>query len=144
MEETHVLMVSLASQGHINPMLRLGRRLVAKGLHVTLALTEIGRQRILKSAADCVSGIQLEFFSDGFSLDYDRKSHLDHYMETLCRVGPINLSKLIQDRSQNGLGRFSCLISNPFVPWAADVAAEHGIPCAMLWIQPSTIDSTTV
>ena len=142
-EETHVLMVSLASQGHINPLLRLGRRLISKGLHVTLALTEVTRHRMLKSAttSDCISGIQLEFFSDGFSLDYDRKAHLDHYMETIGKVGPINLSKLIQDRSQSGLGRFSCLISNPFVPWAADVAAEHGIPSAMLWIQPSTIFS---
>ena len=144
-EEIHVLMVSFSAQGHINPMLRLGKRLVSKGLDVTLALTEVTRQRMLKSTTttttttNCVSGIQLEFFSDGFSLDYDRKTNLDHYMETLGKMGPINLSKLIQDRSQSGLGKFSCLISNPFVPWVADVAAEHGIPCALLWIQPSIL-----
>lgn len=142
-EEIHVLMVSFSAQGHINPMLRLGKRLVSKGLDVTLALTEFTRQRMLKSTTttttNCVSGIQLEFFSDGFSLDYDRKTNLDHYMETLGKMGPINLSKLIQDRSQSGLGKFSCLISNPFVPWVADVAAEHGIPCALLWIQPSIL-----
>ncbi|KAI9388647.1 hypothetical protein POPTR_009G095550v4 [Populus trichocarpa] len=49
-EEIHVLMVALSSQGHLNPMVRLGKRLVNKGLHVTLATTEFTRHRMLKSS----------------------------------------------------------------------------------------------
>jgi UDP-glucose:(indol-3-yl)acetate beta-D-glucosyltransferase len=49
-EEIHVLMVAFPSQGHLNPMLRLGKRLVNKGLHVTLATTEFTRHRMLKSS----------------------------------------------------------------------------------------------
>ncbi|XAR72941.1 hypothetical protein NMG60_11019754 [Bertholletia excelsa] len=138
-EEIHVLMVAFSSQGHINPMLRFGRRLISKSLHVTLATTEIVRHRMLTSSADTVTksvaGINLEFFSDGLPLDYDRKSNLDHLMDSLGRAGRTNLSAII------GCGKFSCVIANPFVPWVASVAAEHGLPCALLWIQPCTLFS---
>ncbi|KAK4848053.1 hypothetical protein QYF36_008733 [Acer negundo] len=143
----HVLMVSFSAQGHINPLLKLGKRLVSKGLHVTLATTEVTQHRMFKSFAaaattttiSSVSDIQLAFFSDGFDMDYDRKANLDHYMETLGKVGPINLSKLIQQHYHDKQKKLCCIISNPFVPWVADVAIEHGIPCAMLWIQPCSL-----
>ncbi|KAK2664982.1 hypothetical protein Ddye_003556 [Dipteronia dyeriana] len=143
----HVLMVSFSAQGHINPLLKLGIRLVSKGLHVTLATTEVAQDRMFKSFAaaaatttiSSVSDIQLAFFSDGFDMDYDRKANLDHYMETLGKVGPINLSKLIQQHYHDKQKKLCCIISNPFVPWVADVAVEHGIPCAMLWIQPCSL-----
>ncbi|KAJ7967525.1 Glycosyltransferase [Quillaja saponaria] len=150
-EEIHVLMVSFGAQGHINPMLRLGKSLVSKGLHVTLATTEIVYQRMFKSSitqttsSDTppdpinISGIQLQFFSDGLSIDQDRKD-VDQYMETLGKFGPINLSNLIKDHFFGGTHRkLSCIINNPFVPWVADVAAEHKIPCACLWIQPCAL-----
>ncbi|GKV43192.1 hypothetical protein SLEP1_g50514 [Rubroshorea leprosula] len=139
---SQVLLVAFSAQGHINPMLRLGKRLASKGLHVTLATTEIVRHRMFKSpttTTHSISGIQLLFFSDGFTLDYDRKTNLDHYMDTLGMVGPVNLSNLINDHYHNLHKKLSCIISNPFVPWVVDVAADHGIPCAMLWIQPCSL-----
>ncbi|PSS19238.1 UDP-glycosyltransferase [Actinidia chinensis var. chinensis] len=144
-EETHVLMVAFSSQGHINPMLRLAKRLISRGLHVTLATTDVARHRMLSSssatstavAAGSVAGIRLEFFSDGFALDYDRKANLDLFMDSFSRVGPKNLSSIIYNQNS----KFKCIITNPFVPWAADVAEEHGIPCALLWIQPCALYS---
>ncbi|XP_076886029.1 UDP-glycosyltransferase 84B1-like [Bidens hawaiensis] len=56
-------------------------------------------------------------------------------MNSLRTHGPVNLSTLIRTHSL----KFSCIINTPFVPWAADVAAEFGVPCAMAWIQPCTI-----
>lgn len=141
----HVLMVSLATQSHINPLLRLGKRLVSKGLSVTVATPEIGQHRMLKSFTggkinDCVSDdIPCLFFSDGFDLDYSRSSNKDHYMDTIEKAGPGNLSKLIKDHYHDKHKKLSCIINTPFVPWVVDVAAELGIPCAMLWIQPCSI-----
>nr|AUR26626.1 UDP-glucosyltransferase 84K1 [Centella asiatica] len=133
----NVLMVAFAAQGHMNPMLLLGQRLLSKGLNVTFATNEVARDRLINSAA--VIGIHLDFYSDGLSLDYDRGSNLNHFMETIGKFGPINLSSLVERYSKNVATKFSCIISNPFVPWVADVAAAHGIPCAMLWIQPCTL-----
>ncbi|CAK9181136.1 unnamed protein product [Ilex paraguariensis] len=139
-EETHVLMVAFGAIGHMNPMIRLGKRLVSKGLHVTFATTEDARGLMLQSSSsssttNSIAGIHLEFYSDGLSQDYDRKANMDQHMESLIKHGPMNLSTIIQTHTP----KFSCIINNPFVPWAADVAAAHGIPTAMLWIQPCTL-----
>ncbi|GMJ12829.1 hypothetical protein like AT2G23210 [Hibiscus trionum] len=136
-EEIHVLMVSLTAQGHLNPMLRLGKRLLDQGLHVTLATTEFGHRRILKAAAITISGIRILSFPDGFSLDYNRGANLDHYMESLSKTGPDSLSNLIKQHYQKP--KLSCIITNPFVSWAVESASENGVPCAMLWIQPCSL-----
>ncbi|GAV69561.1 UDPGT domain-containing protein [Cephalotus follicularis] len=60
-------------------------------------------------------------------------------MHTLGKAGPINLSNLITDHYHNHHKKLSCIINNSFVPWVADVASKHGIPCAMLWIQPCSL-----
>lgn len=144
-EDIHVLMVAFSSQGHINPMLRLANRLITSknNLHVTLATTEVARHRMLASSSTTASAhsvvkIRFEFFSDGLPLDYDRKSNLDHFMDSLAAAGPANLSAIIQ---RNHPVEFNCVITNPFIPWAADVSTAHGIPCAMLWIQPCALYS---
>lgn len=157
-QKIHVLMVSFSSQGHINPMLRLGKHLLDKGLHVTLAVTETFRDRLMKhhqssiaaaAAATTtttnqnpsISGIDIVCFSDGLSLEYDRKNNLDTYMDTLAKFGPINLTKLITSLSCDTTSpkKFSCIINTPFLPWVVDVAAQVGIPCGMLWIQPCAL-----
>ncbi|KAJ4967199.1 hypothetical protein NE237_019048 [Protea cynaroides] len=143
-EGVHVLLVVSSAQSHINPMLRLGNRLASKGLHVTLATTDFARHRMLKSLSSNTlsqnTKIRLQFYSDGLSLDFDRKTHLEHFMDCLGKFGPPNLSKLINDLSaDNHSPKFSCIITTPFVPWVADVAVQHGIPCALLWIQPSAL-----
>ncbi|CAL5197753.1 unnamed protein product [Lathyrus oleraceus] len=132
----NILMVSLALQGHVNPMLNFAKRLVSKGVHVTIATTEEGRARMLKNTDQNLSdsGIRLEFFSDGLSIDFDR-SDTKTVIKTSREKGAKNLSNLIDNLSKNQT--FSCVIVTPFVPWAIDVAAEYQIPCAVLWIQAS-------
>ncbi|KAI7744408.1 hypothetical protein M8C21_014308 [Ambrosia artemisiifolia] len=66
-QQTNVLLVTVAAQGHVNPMLRLGNLLVSKGLHVTLATHDYA----LKHGSSNVGSIHLEFFSDGLPKDYN-------------------------------------------------------------------------
>ncbi|XP_074286264.1 UDP-glycosyltransferase 84B2-like [Silene latifolia] len=149
----NVLMVSFATQGHMNPMLRLAKQLQSKAnIQVTLATTEIFYHHLLKQNNHnvttttsnntlSISGIDFESFPDGFDLDYDRKSNLNTYLDTLAKVGPTNLYNLIISLSTNQISpkKFSCIITSPFVPWATNVAVRLRIPCAMLWIQPCTL-----
>ncbi|KAM0025032.1 hypothetical protein Hdeb2414_s0021g00569711 [Helianthus debilis subsp. tardiflorus] len=133
-QNTNVLLVTLSAQGHLNPILRLGKSLVSKGLHVTLATNSSNLQNV-SSAPNSTGGIHHEFFSDGLPIDYNRKANMDHYMDTLSKFGPVNLLALIQSHPS----KFACIIHTPFVPWVSDVAADVNIPNAMLWIQPSTL-----
>ncbi|KAJ7944474.1 Glycosyltransferase [Quillaja saponaria] len=147
--ELHVLMVSQPYQGHLNPMLKFAIRLASKGIHVTLATTEIARHRMFKHKTSIAShletdsenpSIQLAFFSDGLTLDFDRDANFDSYLNSMRIAGSENFSKLVTNLTNKGQ-KFSCIIVNPFVPWFVDVAVDHGIPCAMLWIQACAIYS---
>ncbi|KAL9317253.1 hypothetical protein ACSQ67_013770 [Phaseolus vulgaris] len=147
-EDLHVLLVAFSAQGHINPLLRLGNTLQARGLHVTLATTELVYHRVFKSstahAADTVptsittNGIQIIFFSDGFGIGQNTAT-IDSYMELVGKFGPVNLSNVIKNHFINTSKKLACIINNPFVPWVADVAASYNIPCACLWIQPCAL-----
>ncbi|KAK3001397.1 hypothetical protein RJ639_022328 [Escallonia herrerae] len=76
---------------------RLGKRLVSKGLQVTLATNEVSQSN---SFTRTIAGVDLEFFSDGLSLDYNRVDNMDYFMESIGKFGPKNLSALIQSHSK--------------------------------------------
>ncbi|KAL1212216.1 UDP-glycosyltransferase 84B1 [Cardamine amara subsp. amara] len=130
-QEIHVLMVSIAFQGHINPMLKLAKHLSSSSpnLHFTLATNEPARDLFSAAATDGKprSPVDLTFFSDGLPKDDPRANGT--LLESLRKVGAKNLSKIIEEK------RYSYIISVPFTPWVPAVASAHNIPCAILWIQ---------
>lgn len=155
-QELHVLMVAFSAQGHINPLLRLGKSLITRGLRVTLATTQVVYHRVFKpsttaAAADntttdtvptsfTLNGIQVLFFNDGFGNGQNIKSVTpDQYMEIIEKFGPPNLSNVIENNFLDKSKKLACIINNPFVPWVADIAANYNIPCACLWIQPCAL-----
>lgn len=146
------MLVAFSAQGHINPLLRLGKSLLARGLQVTLATTELVYHRVFKSSSTTAAttdtiptnfttnGIHVLFFSDGLDPNPDQTQLTpDDYMALVENLGPINLSTLIKTHFINNSKKLACIINNPFVPWVADVAAEFKIPCACLWIQPCAL-----
>ncbi|CAI9286880.1 unnamed protein product [Lactuca saligna] len=131
-QQTSVLLVTAHAQGHINPMLRLGKLLASKGLHVTLTTNDLA----LKNRSSTIGGVHLEYFSDGLPEDHDRlNGNIDTFMISMGKFGPGSLSALIRASGR----KFACLINTPFLPWVADVAAEFELPCAMVWIQACTV-----
>lgn len=141
----HVLLVSFPGQGHVNPLLRLGKLIAAKGLLVTFSTTESTGKQMRK--ANNVSGdptpvgdgmIRFEFFDDGLS-DDDPRRHvdLDFYVPQLELVGKTAVAKIIKSHEENneGYGPIACIINNPFIPWVTDLAASLSIPSAVLWVQ---------
>ncbi|BAT79064.1 hypothetical protein VIGAN_02186800 [Vigna angularis var. angularis] len=96
--------------------LRLGKTLLTRGLHVTLATTELVYHRVFKfSTADAatvptsitINGIQVTFFTDGFGTG-QVKATLDSYMELIGKFGPINLSNLIETHFLNASKKLAC------------------------------------
>ncbi|KAK1291831.1 Cinnamate beta-D-glucosyltransferase [Acorus calamus] len=149
----HVLIVSFAGQGHINPLLRLAKRIASKGLLVTFTSTQdIGRriQTSITQSPDQDVGepipvglghIRFQFFDDGWDSSDPRRPDLLQYMPHLETVGPPALTDLIKNQAEMGRP-VSCVINNPFMPWGIDVSDALKIPSAILWIQSCIVFST--
>ncbi|XP_057788201.1 gallate 1-beta-glucosyltransferase 84A24-like [Salvia miltiorrhiza] len=142
-ENIHAFMVSFPAQGHVNPLLRLGRRLANFGAAVTFCAPEAAGASIRKASkisdaeqpTPCGAGsIRFEFFDDGWDFDNPNRDDICAYLAQLEAVGREKLPQLIGKEAE--LGRpVSCVINNPFIPWVCDVAKTLGIPSAMLWVQ---------
>ncbi|MCD7472520.1 hypothetical protein HAX54_013778 [Datura stramonium] len=110
MPSIHVFMVSFPGQGHVNPLLRLGKRLAAKGILVTFSTAESHGAQMRKANKNLSdeptpygSGmIRFQFFDDAWDYSKPEGTDLGLYMQHLESV---------------------------------DVAETHGIPCAVLWVQ---------
>ncbi|KAL5561307.1 hypothetical protein UlMin_031054 [Ulmus minor] len=135
----HVLLVSFPGQGHVNPLLRLGKHLASKGLLITMSTTQnMGKD--MRKANDQITDqpkpigdgfLRFEFFEDGWEENDPRRSNLDLYFPQLEHCGKKFLPQLIKKQADP----VSCLINNPFIPWVCDVANDLGLPCATLWVQ---------
>ncbi|XP_058081043.1 gallate 1-beta-glucosyltransferase 84A24-like [Magnolia sinica] len=147
----HVLLVSFPAQGHINPFLRLAKRLASKGLLVTFSTTEAIAHMMQKATNNITATntltpigkghLRFDFFSDGWDVDHPQRNDLDAYMVRLNSVGPTSLADLIERQASEGR-RVSCVINNPFLPWVLDVATDMSIPCGVLWVQSCAVFST--
>lgn len=139
----HVFLVCYPGQGHINPTLRLAKRLAADGLLVTICTAAFFGQS-LKKAGSIVADrptpvangfIRFEFFEDGVTkIDPNEIDLLAGFITQLELAGRPSLAGLIKNQAAENRP-VSCLIGNPFLPWVCDVAEELGIPCAVLWVQ---------
>ncbi|XP_028781179.1 gallate 1-beta-glucosyltransferase [Neltuma alba] len=144
----HALLVSFPGQGHINPLLRLGKRLASKGLFVTFTTPE-NAGKDLRNANHIVSDkpipvgdgfLRFEFFEDGWKEDDSRRKNLSEYLAQLELVGKQVISQMIH-KYNDSHQPVSCVINNAFVPWVCDVASELNLPCAVLWVQSCAVFS---
>ncbi|CAN8268839.1 unnamed protein product [Cochlearia groenlandica] len=138
----HVMLVSFPGQGHVNPLLRLGKLLASKGLLITFVTTEPWgkkmrtankiKDRVLKPIGK--GYIRFEFFDDGLA-EYDDKTRNDFTFlrPHLELVGQREIKTLVKRYETKQ--PVACLINNPFVSWVCDVAEDLQIPCAVLWVQ---------
>ncbi|KAG6406615.1 hypothetical protein SASPL_134221 [Salvia splendens] len=139
----HAFMVSFPGQGHVNPLLRLGRRLAASGGLVTFCAPEAAGVSIRKANSitddgrptPCGRGaIRFQFFDDGWDFNSPNRDDLRACLAQIEAAGRVKLPQLIRKEAEAGRP-VSCLINNPFIPWVSDVAESLAIPNAVLWTQ---------
>ncbi|CAO2161017.1 unnamed protein product [Urochloa humidicola] len=149
----HVLLVSAPMQGHVNPLLILGRRLASIGLLVTFST---------------VPHAGLKFpHGDGASVAVDRGTlrfeHLHggggglwppndpRYTATtggdmlrhLDDAAPAALQGLLLRHCHSGAGwpPVSFVVASAFAPWAGRAAAAAAVPHALLWTESCAVFS---
>ncbi|CAN0841572.1 Mogroside IE synthase [Linum grandiflorum] len=137
MAEPHCLMVPVPGQGHITPVLQFAKRLLPRGIRVTIALTPfISRTSTISSTI----GIHLETISDGF----DEGGIADAedgqvYFDTFGRVGSQSLAELVRKQSDSE-HPVSCILYDPHLPWCLEVSKSFGLTGVAFLTQACAVD----
>ncbi|CAN4085658.1 unnamed protein product [Withania somnifera] len=119
----HILALPYPSQGHINPMLQFVKRLVSKGLKATLAITNF----IFNSTRPISGTVGIDTISDGFDNGgYAEAESVAAYLECFQKSGSKTLADLIKKYEKSEFP-ITCIMYDAFMPWALDVAKEHGL-----------------
>ncbi|TMW85960.1 hypothetical protein EJD97_022185 [Solanum chilense] len=146
----HVFLISFPGQGHVNPLLRLGKRLASKGVLVTFCAPECVGKDMREANKNIVSDeptpygdgfIRFEFFNGWEYTQPKENRQLETELANLESLGRVLLPEMIKQNEANGRP-VSCLINNPFLPWVCDVAKSLDIPYAVLWVQSCASFST--
>ncbi|CAL1404010.1 unnamed protein product [Linum trigynum] len=134
----HVLLLPYPGQGHVNPMIHFGRRLISRGLRATL-LTSVFISQSMNLASP-VGGVHLDAISDGFDGGgFSQAASIDDYLHRLKEAGSSTLSDLIT-KYEATPHPVTALVYEPFLPWALDVAKDHGLYAASFFTQPCAVD----
>ncbi|URE09240.1 UDP-glucoronosyl and UDP-glucosyl transferase [Musa troglodytarum] len=141
--EQHFLVLTYPLQGHINPALHLARRLArVAGARITFSTALSGHRRMFPSSADgevddgLISYVpHSDGYDDGYKPDVDDIK--DQWLRTRS-IGSKTLSAVIRSLDERGRP-VTCVIYTLLLPWAADVAHEHGLPSVLYCIQPATV-----
>ncbi|XP_044498739.1 mogroside IE synthase-like isoform X2 [Mangifera indica] len=132
--ETQILVIPFPTQGHLNPMLQLSRRLASKGLKVTLVCTNSS----LKSNSN-ISSIDFKFISDGFDSELNSET-FDEYIRCLRAIFPQNLARFVESSKNLGCP-FKFMVYDSGMPWMLDVARDLGMDGAPFFTQSCAVNA---
>ncbi|KAI3708881.1 hypothetical protein L2E82_38418 [Cichorium intybus] len=132
----HVLLFPFPSQGHINPLIQFGKRLLSKSVKTTLVTTIY----IAKTSPSSNTSIAVAPISDGFDDGgYMTAGSSESYLETFHQVGSKSLADLIKKLETEG-NPVDAIVYDSFVPWALDVAMEFGIKAGCFFTQACAVN----
>ncbi|VAI69256.1 unnamed protein product [Triticum turgidum subsp. durum] len=143
-ERPHAVMIPYPAQGHVTPMLKLGKLLHARGFHVTFVNNEFNHRRLLRSqSADMLRGLPAFRFAaiaDGLPQS-DREATQDipalcYSTMTTClpRFKEL-IVKLNEEAGASGgaLPPVTCVVADSVMSFGLRAARELGLRCATLW-----------
>ncbi|RVW22304.1 Crocetin glucosyltransferase, chloroplastic [Vitis vinifera] len=118
----HILIVTLPSQGHINPTLQLAKLLIRAGAHVTFFTSTSAGTRMSKSPN--LDGLEFATFSDGYDHGLKQGDDVEKFMSQIERLGSQALIELIMASANEGRP-FACLLYGVQIPWVAENKGDH-------------------
>ncbi|GKB14421.1 UDP-glycosyltransferase 74G1-like protein [Tanacetum coccineum] len=136
----HILLFPFPSQSHMNPMIEFGKRLISKGVKVTLVPT-IYISNTFISHNTTTSYLEIKPISDGFDEPgYAGASSFESYLEKFEEVGSKSLGDLVK-KLQNEGNTVDAIIYDSFITWAMDVAVELGINGGAFFTQACAVNN---
>ncbi|KAK9062938.1 hypothetical protein SSX86_020128 [Deinandra increscens subsp. villosa] len=136
----HVLLFPYPSQGHINPLIQFGKRLLSKGVKTTLITTTYLLNSTLSHNPN-ITSIEIKSISDGFDFGgYDGADSAESYLKTFKEVGSKSLADLIKKLQGEG-NTIEAIIYDSMITWALDVAMGFGINGGSFFTQSCVVNS---
>ncbi|KAI7746825.1 hypothetical protein M8C21_026258, partial [Ambrosia artemisiifolia] len=136
----HVLLFPFPAQGHINPIIQFGKRLLSKGVKITLVTTIYILNTNLPHKEN-TTPITIEAISDGFDEGgYASADSSESYLKTFKEVGSKSLGVLIKKLQSQG-DTIDAIIYDAFISWALDVAMEFGIDGGSFFTQACSVNN---
>ncbi|KAI3827212.1 hypothetical protein L1987_01284 [Smallanthus sonchifolius] len=135
----HVLLFPFPAQGHINPLVQFGKRLLSKGVKTTLVTTIYILNSTLPHNNNTTS-IEIKAISDGFDEGGFASADTESYLKTFKEVGSKSLADLIKNLQSEGT-TIDAIIYDSFITWALEVAIEFGIDGASFFTQACAVNS---
>ncbi|KAA8527227.1 hypothetical protein F0562_034676 [Nyssa sinensis] len=134
----HVMMLPFPAQGHISPMLQFAKRLASKGLKITL-VTPSFMSKYLRAEGGSASNVTVETLSIGFD-EVPTIENADEFMKHFQVMGSQSLAGLIEQYRSSSCGEaVKCLVYDPAIPWALDVAKRLAICGAAFFTQSCAV-----
>ncbi|WMV40341.1 hypothetical protein MTR67_033726 [Solanum verrucosum] len=135
--KAHCLILPFPLQGHINPMLQFSKRLQSKRIKITIAPTK----SFLKNMNELSTSVSIETISDGYDDGgiYQAENFVA-YTTRFKEVGSDTLAQLIQKLANSGCP-VNCIVYDPFLPWAVEVAKNFELISAAFFTQNCAVDN---
>ncbi|MQM12784.1 hypothetical protein Taro_045703 [Colocasia esculenta] len=136
----HVVLLPFSTQGHINPMLEFGKRLAARGLQVTVAVTRfVARSTPQPEKTGMVRVVGN--ISDGHDdVGLAGAESVQSYLDGFKAVGSRTLAELIREEDARGRP-VRAVVYDAFLPWALDVAKGMGLLAAAFFTQSCAVNA---
>jgi hypothetical protein len=148
--QTHVMVIPFPATGHMNPMLQFAKRLVSRGLKVTLVAAFIDPDHLINNIQTKQGHdhdlITVETIPDEPATDNDTGTHptdpVDAYFLRFQKVVSLRLQQLILKHQQNNPNnKITCLVYDSLMPWVLDIAKHLGIFAAPFFTQSNAVNA---
>ncbi|KAI5079685.1 hypothetical protein GOP47_0005164 [Adiantum capillus-veneris] len=139
----HCLLLPYPAQGHINPLMQLGKRLASHGVRVTVAIIEHIHAKILhaqQGVALNTSNFQILPIKDGLPPDFDREKRGPEMANVVDKTLADGVLELVHTLASQGQP-VTCIVGDFFLRWTGSVAEKAAVPEFIFWPQNAAIFS---
>lgn len=137
----HALLLPYPAQGHVNPIMQLGKRLAAvQGVRVTVAIIEHMHAKILRAQQLALGSYQLSDnfqllgIKDGLPEDFDRENWNADLQNVVDKTLAVGALELLHSLSSQGRP-VTCIVGDFFLRWTCSLAKKASVPEFIFWPQ---------
>ncbi|XP_023639149.1 UDP-glycosyltransferase 76E4-like [Capsella rubella] len=135
MEKNRIVLVPVPAQGHITPMMQLGKALYLKGFSITVVEGQCNR---VSSPSQHFPGFQFVTMPESLpESEFERLGVFNFTLE-INKTGETSFKDCIRQLLQEQGNDISCIIYDEFMYFCGAVATELKLPNVMLCTQSAT------